>query len=205
MTTKNRENNIELELRAEVSSSQYEKLLTGLREEKRMLSHTKRLSAMFLGEINRSSFDLRVRIGSDGKIELVAKKGDFHAHDRVEKSLEISKSQFIGIVKILSLFNFQSKITERDNFVFNLGDDITMTLVKAGAIAYVEIEKMSNEKNLEENKAELLDIIDDFKLKRIKDGKEFNKLCERLTKCSDWAFDGSNDHIDRLKDILESY
>ena len=80
------ENNIELELRAEVSLDQFEELLTDLNKGQKLLSHTKRLSVIFLGAINQANFDIRVRISSNGETELVVKKGDYHAHNRVEYS-----------------------------------------------------------------------------------------------------------------------
>lgn len=202
---KNMENNIELELRAEVSLDQLEELLTYLNKSKKLLSHTKRLSVMFLGTISQENFDIRVRISSNGETELVIKKGDYHSYNRVEYSQKIKKDQFIGIVKIFSLFGFQSKVTERENFVFDLGNNTTMVLVKAGSIAYVEIEKMSDEKNITENKSELLRIINSFGLKLIDNGDEFNELCDRLTRYCDWVFDGTASHIERLETMLKSY
>lgn len=203
--TKNMENNIELELRAEVSLDQLEGLLTDLNKSPKLLSHTKRFSVMFLGTINQANFDIRVRTSSNGEIELVVKKGDHHAHNRIESSQKIKKDQFIGIVKIFSLFGFQSKVTERENFVFDLGNNITMVLVKAGSIAYVEIEKMSHEKNIDKNKAELLSIISSFNLKLIDNGDEFNELCDRLTRYCDWVFDGTVSHVEKLEAMLKSY
>lgn len=198
-------NNIEVELRAEVSLNRFKGLLHDLNKEKKQVSHTKRLSVMFLGIINGSNFDIRTRISSNAKAELVVKKGDFHTHDRIEASQEINKEQFLGIVKILSLLNFQSKITERENFVFNLDNEITLVLVKAGSIAYVEIEKMSNRDTVESNKLQLIQIINELKLKLINDDKEFNELCDRLTKYSDWTFDETEAAWLKLKTTLESY
>jgi len=198
-------NNIELELRAEVSLNHFEELIAQLNQKSKIVSQTKRLSAMFLGKINKSNFDMRVRIDSNGKSEFVVKKGDFHVHNRIETSQEISKSQFIGMVKILSLLKFRSKITERENFIYNLGNNIELVLVKAGSIAYIEIEKMSNVKNIKDNKLELLSIIKSLNLKLIKNDKEFNKLCNRLTKHSDWIFNGSMAHIEKLESLLASY
>lgn len=202
---KNMENNIELELRAEVSLDQLDALLSNLKKKQKLLSHTKRLSVMFLGVINQANFDIRVRINSNGKTELVVKKGDYHVHNRVEFSQEIKKNQFIDIVKIFSLFGFQAKVTERENFAFDLGNNTDMVLVKAGSIAYVEIEKMSHEKNIDENKNELLRIINSFNLKLIDNGDEFNELCDRLTKYCDWVFDGTASHIEKLETMLKSY
>lgn len=199
------ENNIELEFRGEVSLNQFKKLLADLNKKNNLLSQTKRLSVMFLGMVGKSKFDIRVRIDSEGKSELVIKKGDYHAHDRTEFSQEISRDQFMEIVKIFSMLDFQSKVMERENFSFNMGNDITMVLVRAGSIAYIEIEKMSHKKNILKNKAILLSIIDNFKLKLISSDKEFNELCDRLTKFSDWVFDGSTRSINKLEKRLRHY
>lgn len=192
-------NNIELELRAEISSMQFTGLLKKLKQQTKLISYTKRLSAMFLGKINKSNFDIRVRINSDKKSEMVVKKGDFHTHDRVESSQEINKDQFIGIVKMLSLFGFKSKITERENFVFDFGDNIYLTMVKAGNIFYAEIEKMSNEKE------KLLKIFSNLNLNFIKGEKVFNDLCNRLSIDSDWLFDCSENHLKKLNNMLIVY
>lgn len=202
---KNMENNIELELRAEVSLDQLDCLLIDLNKRQKLLSHTKRLSVIFLGVINQANFDIRARISSDGKTELVVKKGDYHVHNRIEFSQNIKKDQFIGLVKIFSLFGFQSKVTERENFVFDVGNNTTMALVKADSIAYVEVEKMSHEKNIDENKTELLRIINGFGLKLIDNGDEFNELCDRLTRYCDWIFDGTASHVKKLETMLKSY
>ena len=194
-----------MELRAEVSLDQFEELLTNLSNRKKLLSHTKRLSVMFLGTIDKENFDIRVRISSNGETELVIKNGDYHAHNRVEYSQKIKKDQFIGIVKVFSFFGFQSKVTERENFVFDLGNNTTMVLVKAGSIAYVEIEKISHKKNIEENKAELLRIINSFGLKLIDNDDNLNELCDRLTRYCDWVFDGTVNHLAKLEAILKPY
>lgn len=198
-------NDIELELRAEISLQQFEKMYANFAKKYKQLSHTKRLSVMFLFEINQSIFDVRVRISSNNRAEVVLKRGDLHAHNRIESSQKITKSQFIGLVKIFSLFRSESKVTERENVVFDLNNNITITLVRAGSIAYVEIEKMSNAENLEKNKLELYKIIDSIQLKIIKNSKEFKDLCDRLTKYSDWIFDGSDNHIKKLNLLLDSY
>ena len=198
-------NNIELELRAEVSPKKFDDLLRTLHKKTQLISKNKRLSAMFLGKINKNSFDIRTRIDSDGKAEIVIKKGNFHTHDRTETSQNITKDQFLGFVKLLSVFGFKSKITERENFVFDLGNKINLILVKAGNIAYVEIEKISNMNNKDSNKDRLLRIISDLNLKLIKNSEEFNNLCDRLTKLSDWSFNDSGRHIKRLTSMLMMY
>ena len=199
------ENDIELELRAEVSKKQLKDLFVILEKDSRQISHNRRLSAMFLGDINGSKYDLRVRIDSLGKVEVVAKKGAFHAHDRTEVFQPITKEDFLGFVKIFSLFGFNnSKITERENFNFDLGNGIMLVIVKTKDLSYVEIEKISNKNNLENNRLELLKKLENFKLKPL-DDKGYYDLCDRLTDHEDWIFTGSNKDVTRLKDLLNNY
>ncbi len=202
---KNVEKNIEVELRAEVSLDQFNELLSELKKKSGLLSQTKRLSVMFLGKVDQLNFDIRVRINVGGDAEIVIKKGEYHAHNRTELSQEIGKDQFIGMVKFFSLFEFQSKITERENFEFDLGDGIVMSVVRAGSIAYVEVEKISDNKNVDKIKKKLTEILEGFQLKSISENKEFNDLCERLTRYSDSEFNGSKEDIERLKEMLVPY
>lgn len=198
-------NNIELELRAEIVPERFGILLDQLKKAYRLISQTKRLSAMFIGSINNSNYDMRVRIDSEKKVELVVKRGDFHSHNRTEISQQIEASQFLGLVKILSLLELKSKITERENWLFDVGNEVYLSLVRAGNIAYVEIEKMSNANTIEENQKELLRLIKNLDLKLIENEKEFNELCERLTKYSDWEFKGETNDYQKLENLLKTY
>ncbi len=199
------EKNIELELRAEITPSKFDKLVAELKKERNLISHTKRLSVMFLGKINRSEFDIRIRISSNGEAELVAKEGGHHSHNRIEVSQKILKNQFMGIVKILTLFGFQSKVTERENFVFDFEKGIKISLVKAKSIAYVEAEKMSHVGDAGKNRKELLKVFDKLNLKIIRNASEFEELCDRLTIQSDWKFNGSPAQTKNLTKMLRSY
>lgn len=198
-------NNIELELRAEISPVQFKSTLSKLEAKYRLSSKNKRLSVMFLGKVGNSEFDIRIRINRKSRAELVIKRGAFHAHDRIEVSQEISKDEFIGLVRIFSVFGFKTKITERENFVFDLGDKIELTMVKAGKIAYVEIEKMSNKKSLLENKKRLTDILLGMKLESIINKNEFNELCNRLSIESDTYFSGRAKDFTKLEKLLSTY
>jgi len=196
--------NIELELRAEVKKDQYPKLLSKLKRGYKLISHTKRLSVMYFGKIGQASLDVRVRI-TNGDSEVAIKKGVLHAHDRIEMSQSIDRSQFMGMTQLYSLFDFKSEVAERETHNFDMGRNIVFSLVKAGNIAYVEIEKMSRKQEVEKNKEQLQVILDDFKLKTIANEKEFNKLCDRLSKHSDWSFMGSKKDMAKLKKLLARY
>lgn len=197
-------NNIELELRAEVSPAEFETLLNRLKREAEPLSEIKRLSVMFHGEINDVPTDIRVRIKNTGQAEVVIKRGALHSADRTEVAQAIASDQFLGMVRVFSVLGLQSKVTERENFNFRLPGDITFTLTKTNDIIYAEIEKMSNPDNVEENKKELLAILDRFGLTLIANEEVFYNLCKRLDKY-DWFFHGTPDHHDELERLLKQY
>ena len=81
--------------------------------------------------------------------EVVVKSGSFRAHDRIEMAQKINPEEFLGMVKIFSQFDFTVKIGERETFNYALPDDIRASLVFAGPISYIELEKMSSEADVE--------------------------------------------------------
>ena len=155
--------NIELELRAEVNSKEYDKLLRKLQKNVKQISYTERLSVMYFGKIGKNNFDIKVRV-TNGKSEVAVKKGSLHADNRIELTQPINKKRFIGMVGIYDLLNFDSEVAERKTYNFSLGNDIIFSLVNAGDISYIEIEKMSTKKDFEKNKKELISIIKNYKL-----------------------------------------
>ncbi len=196
--------NIELELRAEVPKGQYSKLLSKLKKGFKMESHTERLSVMCFGSVGKNTFDVRIRI-TNGKAEVVIKKGKLHAHDRIEISSPINKSQFIRMVELFSLFDFKMEVAERETYNFNMGDDIIFSLVNAGKIAYIEIEKMSSKRDVEKNKKKLMSILTELNLRSITKQAEFDKICNELSRYSDWPFNGSGVDYKKLEKALSRY
>ena len=68
---------IELEFRAEIKPDSFAAIIADLGCVGKMISHTKRLSVMFLGKISGQPFDIRVRIDDGQRAEIVLKKAIF--------------------------------------------------------------------------------------------------------------------------------
>ena len=200
------EKNIELEIRAEISKEEFQSLFNQLKRKYRLVEEKDRMSVMFFGSMNEDRMDVRVRI-TNGKAEVVAKKGDFHEHNRIEVAQDITPDQFIGLVKLVSLFNFEVnvKVGPRKSVDFNLGDGIIFSLADAGGkYFYIEIEKMTNREEEENDRNELDKIAKDLGLKII--GKEeFHDLCKRLDVEVDWEFLGKEEDYERLKKELNEH
>lgn len=198
------EKSIELELRAEVSPEKITSLKNNLEKIGTIHSQTKRLSVMYFGDIGEKKLDVRVRI-TNGECEVVVKSGLFGSHDRVEMSQKIAPEQFLGMVRVFAQFGFSMKVGERETINYSLPEDITISVVSAGPISYIELEKMSSSSSAEKNHQQLKKISDKLGLCLLKSEEEFNELCNRLDRDVDWSFHGIDEEYVRLESLLCCY
>lgn len=198
------EHNIELELRAEVTADQYNRVHNMLKTLGTLHSETKRLSAMFFGVIGTATHDIRVRC-TNGRCEVVMKTGtSFNAHDRVEISQSIQPDQFVGLAKMFAQFQFESKVGSRETLNFNLPGDVLASLVRAGQLTYLELEKMASPESAELIRQELAALLETFSLDSFT-SEAYSKFCNTLTDHVDWTFTGSPSDIQRLEAQLAQY
>lgn len=192
---------IEVELRAEIPIRKVEDFKIQLNKMGKVLSNTKRLSVMFFGKINEQDVDIRVRT-TNGDCEVVVKFGSFGSYNRTELCQKIETSQFLGMTRIFSQFKFIAKVGERETINYELPDNIVASIVLAGNIAYIEIEKMSSDLDFLESEVKLRKILDNLAL-QVLDEEKLNDLCERLNKSVDWSFSGSHNDYLKLENNLK--
>lgn len=195
--------NIELELRAEILSKDFDTVLSKLKNNGEFISRANRLSVMFFGEYKNEFVDIRIRV-TDKESEIVVKKGGLHSHNRIELSQKISNDQFMGMVRIISQLGFDSKVGERENWNFKFSDKIIVSLVKAGNLSYLEIEKMTDEINQYKDKKQLLGIAKKIDVKVIEDKKYFDNFCKRLFEAGDWKFNNTKEEYERIEESLRN-
>lgn len=197
--------NIECEIRAELRSRDFEKVLKDLKKRGKFVNKTERLSVMFFRCSDAGDLDLRVRI-TNGECEVVMKRGDHHAADRVETVQTISHDQFVGLARVFRQFEWNSvKVGERTTQNFDFGNDILVSLVRGGDICYLEIEKMTEQQNLKQVKAELEAIATKLGVDLIRTRSEYYKLCQRFTDETDWAFEDKEGHYRKLAEQLNQH
>jgi hypothetical protein len=85
-----------------------------------------------------------------------------------------------------------------------LQDGIVASLVLAGSIAYIELEKMSSSSDVFESKIKLQKLADDFNL-QILDKNKFDILCQKLSESVDWSFHETDDEYLKLENIFKTY
>lgn len=198
--------NIELEFRTRVPNNKLKSVQKSLNKISKRKDKTNRLSVMFFGKSGSNILDIRVRV-TNGKSEVVIKRGGLHSHDRLEVAQPIDMKQFIGFVDIFNLFGYRCEVAERVTENYYLANEIVVSLVKAGDIVYLEIEKLSTRQEIKKNTTTLLDLIGHLDLtdNLIKSEKEFNALCDLLSKNSDWHYSGSHINRRKLKTLLSRY
>jgi adenylate cyclase class IV len=195
---------IELELRAEISTQNRELFQNRLVNAGVLHSHTKRLSVMYFGKIGTKKLDIRVRV-TNGECEVVVKSGSFGAHDRIEIAQKIKPEEFLGMIKIFTQFGFTIEVGERETFNYTLPDDIIVSLVSAGPISYIELEKMSSKADVEKNNKLLNQWAERLELQLLKSENEFDILCRRLAEKVDWPFHGTNEEYIKLNKLFNCY
>ncbi len=196
-------NNIECEIRAVVESKNFDSLLETLKSKGQYLNRTDRLSVMFFRRSNNGDYDLRVRV-TNGEYEVVLKRGDHHAADRVETEQTISADELVGMARVFRQFDWDSaKVGERETHNLDFGNGVLVALVRAGNIAYLEIEKMTDEDTLKQTQIELEALAQDLGVELIKTRKEYYKLCQRFTNETDWLLEGTETDYKRLTEQLK--
>jgi len=166
---------------------------------------------MFFGKVEKEQVDIRVRI-TNGAAEVVVKRGRFGAHNRTEKSVPIKTNQFLEFVKFFVACGFTQtrhpgyipKVAERFTHDFSDGKGTVLSLVRAGSIAYLEVERMSTLPQAPINRRKVLKHIQDLKLKAINE-KQFVTLCKKLSKQEDWTFRGKPEQERKLKILLRKF
>lgn len=200
----NTNNQIELELRAEISVDTFEELQEALADKSQEYTKHKRLSIIFLSENEEANTDLRLRVNNLADGEVVLKTGDFHSHDRTEISQAVQPKRLKGLARIFGTLRGSGKIIERETHEYYLPDDICFSLVKAGSICYAEIEKMTNEDDKKKDRQKLEQYFNDYNLEVI-NKEQFDDLCGRLTEKEDISFNTFSEVASAFDEKVEKY
>lgn len=203
---------IELEVRGELHTADKDRVRANLLEQGFVKKdETRRTMLMSFGVIGRipededyakqnqqpQETDIRCRI-TNGQAEVVVKLGGVHAHDRSEISTPISPEVLGQFARVIGSLNMLHKIGSRttENFV---KDAITASIVSSKSdLAYLELEKISDEAHAEQDKQELMALAQSLQVVLWPDREAFIEFCTRLTKQDDWRFYGTEEDVKRF-------
>ncbi|MBP6945303.1 hypothetical protein KBD61_03490 [Patescibacteria group bacterium] len=196
---------IELELRGELTSPQKDRVREALLKQGfAKKNETHRTMLMSFGIVGRiaedtdiaapQETDIRCRI-TNGQAEIVVKLGGVHAHDRREISTPVSPETLAQFARVIGSLNMLHKVGSRftENFV---RDDITASIVSSkSGLAYLELEKMSDELHLKKDQQELNELAKTLDIPLWPDREAFIEFCTRLTNQDDWRFYGTEEDV----------
>lgn len=203
---------IELEVRGELHTADKDRVRANLLEQGFVKKdETRRTMLMSFGVIGRipededyakqnqqpQETDIRCRI-TNGQAEVVVKLGGVHAHNRCEISTPISPEVLGQFARVIGSLNMLHKIGSRttENFV---KDAITASIVSSKSdLAYLELEKISDEAHAEQDKQELMALAQSLQVVLWPDREAFIEFCTRLTKQDDWRFYGTEEDVKRF-------
>lgn len=188
---------IELELRGECTET-FDELKRRL-DALAMGKEETRVMAMFFGEVEGQGVDIRCRV-TNGVGEVVTKIGDYHAHDRREVSVDVTREQVVGFAKMFSAMGFSNaKVGTRKTWKY-LIDGIDVSLVRGlSGLGYVEFEKLVAREEIERERPLLEALAERVGVVLWTTGEEYYVFCQRLTHDEDWRFTGSKEDVTRLE------
>lgn len=204
---------IELEVRGLIGTDEISEIETSLRRfGYKLVSSTRRTMVTSYGEAyargtnwdrgTHGQVSMSCRI-TNGKAEIVTKIGDIHATDRKEISISLSEKDLFQFAQMVGSLPFYTKAASRRTKNYKKGL-ITVSLVQSKTgIGYFELEKMSDAKNKTKDFAQLKQLAKDLQVAPFKKPEEFYELCDELDRREDWAFDGSEAAIKKLKQEIK--
>ncbi len=191
--------NIELELRAPIPKKDFARVKNLVVKMGKTKDEQERLSLIFFGTMNGSKIDLRIRIDKKHKAQIVLKKGEFHAHNRIEKEILIEPKTFMPFAEMFGSLGLSGKIMERTTLRVQHKDKIEIALVSSGGISYLEVERICTKEQVEIYKKKLLEILNFLSLKPILNKRDFDILCNTLSTETDTTFNEFNS----VKNVLQ--
>lgn len=200
---------IELEIRAELAPGDIIRVREALTKAGfEAHRRTRRTMLMSFGQIGRiaednemdgefQETDIRCRV-TDGQAEIVVKLGGVHSHDRREISTAVSPEALGTFARVVGSLNMFHKVGSRVTEHFARGAVSAAIVSSRSGLAYLELEKLSDDAHAERDRTELLMLAKQLNVSLLKDREAFMEFCTRLTEQDDWRFDGSPEAIERF-------
>ena len=199
--------NIEVELRGPLDKNFYKSFLDYLDNNGEFIDNKDRFLidySTFLEGVSGRKSDIRTRI-TDGKIELIVKKGKFGGHSRLESSVFIEGNDIKNALTFMSLLGYKKGITAFKKIIkYNIdGIEITIHEMKNCEnpreihSRFFEAEIMTDEESKEEAIKKISKFLKELELSVFKEG-DWYEYVRKLNKEANGVFDYEKDNLDDL-------
>lgn len=199
---------IEVELRGPLNEGAYQSLMSVLKTKGTLIKKQNRFLldySTFLEGIGERTLDVRVRT-TNGKVEIIVKKGKFGGTSREEVSLFPEGESFENTLKLMSLLGYNKAVACDRGIVRYMIDDIEFAIqdvndyTSPGKIhsRFFEAEIMcSNEAEKELAITKIRGFLSSHDLKEFTE-QEWNEYVAKMNKEANGVFDFQTDRIDRV-------
>jgi len=203
--------NIEIEIRGPLDDESHKKLLNYIDKNGRHLKKQSRFLvdySTFLEGIGERKSDIRLRV-TNGRIELIVKKGKFGASAREEASVFVEGSDLKNAFSFMALLGFKKGVAairgiERydiDGIEIAIQDVIRYGKKDELHSRFYEAEIMTSNADAEEGKNRIISLLDKIGLRKFGED-DWNEYIAKLNKEANGVYDYDKDNVDSLKSML---
>lgn len=205
-------NNIEVELRGPLTEEQYQAIISTLNLKGKLIANQNRFLldySTFLEGISERKLDVRVRV-TNGKVEIVVKKGKFGGISREEASLFPEDNSIENTLKLMSLLGYNKAVACDRSITRYMVDGIEFAIqdvkdfTNSGAIhsRFFEAEIMSNEEGKDNAVTKIRNFLSINNLKEFSE-TEWYEYVEKINKEANGVFNYEHDDIEVITHLIK--
>lgn len=203
--------NIEIEIRGPLDDKSHKKLVGYLNENGKLIKKQSRFLvdySTFLEGIGERKLDIRLRV-TNGRIELIVKKGKFGGFAREEASVFLEESDLRNAFAFMALLGFKRGVAalrrieryEIDGVEFAIQDVIKFDKKDEVYSRFYEAEIMADKNTCEMEEDRILKLIGKIGLSIFRE-EDWNSYIEKLNKEANGVYDYDKDDVDKIKRII---
>ncbi|MFA6096572.1 MAG: hypothetical protein WC788_03010 [Candidatus Paceibacterota bacterium] len=202
--------NIEIEIRGPLDDESHKQLLKYIDKNGRLLKKQSRFLvdySTFLEGIGDRKSDIRLRV-TNGKIELIVKKGKFGAFAREEASVFVEGGDLKNAFSFMALLGFRKGVAavrkilryDVDGVEIAIQDVIRYGTKDEIHSRFYEAEVMTSKTDAEKGKNRIIALLDKIGLKKFGE-EDWNEYIAKLNKEANGVYDYDKDNADSLKSM----
>lgn len=203
--------NIEVELRGPLDENAYKKLIEYLDKNGKFVDEQNRFLvdySTFLEGVSGRKSDIRTRV-TNGKVELIVKKGKFGGHSREEVSVFIEGSDLKNALAFMALLGYKNGITAYKDIKKYTIDGIEITIhemkkcknPKEIHSRFYETEIMTDDESKNDAIEKIQNFLQELNL-NVYGEEDFYEYIRKLNKEANGVFDYEKDNLDDIIDII---
>ena len=203
--------NIEVELRGPLDEKTYNELIEYLDKNGEFIDEQNRFLvdySTFLEGVSGRKSDIRTRV-TNGKVELIVKKGKFGGHSREEVSVFIEGGNLKNALAFMALLGYKNGITAHKGIKKYMIDGIEVTIhemkkcknPKEIHSRFYEAEIMTDDESKNDAIEKIQNFLQELDL-NVYEEEDFYEYIRKLNKEANGVFDYEKDNLDDIINLI---